>query len=731
MAGAAPLILPFALRVFGFSAMTLLVTLASRNGVLGQLERLDRLADETTGILRLTPMGQFGLFVRQLFGLESAPEAVDMSPAAVQELVAFAQSQLAILRASFGAPIPLPQFQDRNEAQAWFNLIVTGEDRGDISPTPEELDWARAHYRSELLRLSSLPLLEVSEATDIVQPVTVPLPRFSNREELQVWYAMQLRLFDSDRISEDEIGAVIAHYQGQLERLSTTIIIPQPDVLEGIEGRPIPAPTGQGLPGTGMEGAVAIPSPVAGQLGTPDISREIQSALGIGLFGLTAAGAMTWQNIGNAQHRGRLACSATSMSTMLAGVATAAAPLALSATLLGSQTGQRFIDATFGKFFDLIVDNDALAPIDNPADATQLAGRILAQKMALGASAHFMSVVVEMAAPLKPLGINQFAGMLADVAGFGRLASGTLGEVENAGITLWMRRFANAKYRSVLPMGPSLETAYAKKELAPGPIPPGFPPAAARTPVDESEPFANLYEVMSQQGMPDWWIRTASHHLFLDPRLFELVRIGTFFSPQISAATKEPPEFVVTWLDAREWLLPLIGVSREEFLGNWFFYFRASVAGYAYEDIRVIVETANRAVVRREQTLMLESITRLRRDGFLTEEAAFGLIEEAWGLRPGPSGEITFAGNPVLARVRATDMRTLTEVLVVRRNIITRAMRVGALTEEEARTRLAGLGMSPDRVDLEIVNTKLALLPGIRLEIDISGDDFLDALDEE
>jgi hypothetical protein len=406
---------------------------------------------------------------------------------------------------------------------------------------------------------------------------------------------------------------------------------------------------------------------------------------------------------------------------MLQTISGAAVPLAIPTVLLRSDTGQDVVEAFGSRALDLIITGGGLEEPARPETAPTNAAKLLVEKMQLGAAAHLWAAAAEAAAPIKTLGLNSLGAALADFAGFQRLAFATLGQVENAAVLVPMQRWANRKYRAALPSLVDVETSYAKKELPPGPIPEGWPPRAAYTEADAREPDAGLYQVLRDYGMPDWWIRTASHHLFLDPRMSEVVRMGQYFSPAIDPATATPTAFAANWIDARPWVLDAAGVSRAEWDADWWLHFRIAVGGYAYEDIKVVRETIKRAVVRRDQTLFLDAITRMHREGFIGDQDLEPLVREAWGAAPGPDGRYTFRGDPILARIRATQFRTEFEVRNDVRTLVLRAMTKGVLSERETDARLADLGMPDIRRSIEILRAKLGLLPGVNLTIPIEG----------
>jgi len=469
--------------------------------------------------------------------------------------------------------------------------------------------------------------------------------------------------------------------------------------------------------------APAVPGvsepPQASGLGTAGGLAGIAGGLaGIGVLmkALTSAQTAT-ANAVRTSHQSRQACVASTGRTILSALAGVAGVVGIPLVLLSSDRGRKIVDTVIGTAWDMILDPSIIPKPADPDRALETARTLFAEKAALGAAAHLLAVAAESSANIKHMGMGYLAAFLADLAGFNRIAAATMGEVEWAALQLPMRHRTQRDYRPQLPALAELTMAYAKKEIPPGPIPEGFPPRAGFSETDERAPAVNLHEALARYGLPDDWIRVYSHHLFMDPRLTELVRMGQYYNPEIDPRSAGATEFMKAWIDARPWLLEEIGIKREEWDASPWLYFKASVAGYEPSDVRVIVETILRAVVRRDQTLMLDAITRLYRDGFIGMDRVQQLVEEAWGTRPGPDGSDTFRGDPIAARVRSTQVRTEYELLADRAEVALRAMSRGLMSEAEVREELAALGMPEDRVEIAVLREKMGLVPRTRLSV--------------
>jgi len=692
--------------IFGFFAAELLGELAGRYRVGPQFDELIDRFRSARGPSWLYPQVQVIKASAELL-LDSRTDGITNMPRSErQQLQADIVANLTARRNEVSAYTPLAPFVSVAQGAAWLQA-VTRSDADAGGPLTDTQDaWVRTHYYSQLELLSKGSMLDGWGAGIPVPTPVLTLPEFESIDQLDFWKAGWEAKLESGTISNTQWEQVQVHYRAEKTRLQEII-----DAGGGID-IPTDIPSDIIIPETGD-----LTDAVAGQAA----GLSLLTGLGIGVGGLTVAGTRLFQQMGNAQSKGRLGCFQSSFAATAGNILRVVAPLALPIAAFKTDIGKSFVDKIGGQFFDLILEGANLTEPANIDTVRSDAARLLTQKMGLGISAHAWSAAMEAASPLKTLGLNQLAAQLADMAGFGRLASITLGAVETASIGEPMRQDANRRFQSKNPPLFDVATAYAKKELPPGPIPQGFPPRAGFTEADPDEPWANFYEVMRREGFPDWWIRTASHHMYQDPRTFELIRIGQFYNPELDERSSGSTEFMKEWIDARPWLLPQIGISRAEWDEDPWFYFKASVSGYEPSDTRVIVETIKRAVLRREQTLFLDATTRLYRDGYIGDDELHSLTVEAWGAKPEADGTYNFRGDPIRARVRATELRTDYQVRKDVQQLYLRAMKVGVVAEDQVRTTLAEIGMPVDRINLEILRTKLGLLPGVRLAIDVDG----------
>ena len=445
-------------------------------------------------------------------------------------------------------------------------------------------------------------------------------------------------------------------------------------------------------PGTGAAAAPTIPG--IGGIDESALAKGIAGGLTTALpIALSTAIASTSALTARQHHQARLNCQTSTGLGIASQLLGAAVPLALPFTLLRTELGREVMDRFGGSFFRELIFPDSLpqpATIDTvPAAATQL----LLERASFGAAAHVWASTMERFAPAKHMGFQQFGAFLADLAGFNRLATSIQAPVEFNALVQPMRQYAGKLFRSTIPDPIMTQFFYAKKELL----------------VEE------MRDIFQRQGYTDHFIRRVEDAAFQDPRLFEMVRIGQFFQPALVPELREPGPRARGWLnERREWLAE-IGKTPEDLGGDWFFYYKLMKGGYEMDDVRVMVEVAKRATARREQTLFLDSTTRLYRDGFIGDERLGELVDEAWAL-----------DNPVAARIRATKLRAEAQDLKDTADVVLRSMSRGALSEQEATIALQDLGMRPERVRIDVLKERLGLIPRVRFELEGDGEGLLE-----
>ena len=335
-------------------------------------------------------------------------------------------------------------------------------------------------------------------------------------------------------------------------------------------------------------------------------------------------------------------------------------------------------------FYDTLLSWAQNLGLVTPDNAPTVAGKLVTVAAVTVGGLAAMTLGGELMHPLKELGFGHVAAMIGDVVNYRLISAGIVAALVGAAISTPMRYYANNLLRPWIPMLPDLELMYAKKEI----------------PFDAGEGGLGLKQALGYHGFSDDWINVFKEHLWNDPRLTEVIRIGQFFSPELVEGLRLPDAETAAWMRRANLNEDYINSS------DWYFAWRAAKAGYDPRDVPILVETAKRATARREQTLFLDAATRLRRDGYITAERLLELVDKAWKM-----------ANPIDARMDATGLQVEAHVKSATTSMVLAAMTHGLLSRQEARDQLTGLGMDPARAELRIVSATVGLLPRVSIEV--------------
>jgi len=625
-----------------------------------------------------------------------------------------------------GQVYTFPSFTTIQEATTWYGDVWVRYTQGLVGQ--DYFDQAITWTNAEITRIATSAAAAVLEPTAPTPTVPTSFPTFMTIEDVQAWFGTVLASSFAGLVTLEYVTAAgtwanaqiaLLAIQAQLAGLpvtlpgagaiagATTVVIPgfgtaqvtvtvQGQVITGLTPTvPIVQPSIQPIVVSAPDVAIGpttvnVEAPPAPNVWvTPQLSIGALEASLLTLpltLSQTLVGALT-ASAGGMSHAaalGRNACYGSTTAALLANML----PTALgffSMRALQSDTGiGGWVKDRAADWIDGLVDPRKYTHVETIDDLVDNASKKLRDAMSFGLQAHMWAVLAESNFVLKSLGLGQVAGFMADMAGFQRLAKATIGEVETAALTTPAKYLANQQLRPNIPGMGDLEMMYAKKEI----------------PFNAREGNIGLSQALALQGYSDEWANIYKEHLFMDPRLGEVIRIGQFFSPALVPALAKAPPNEGKWLEER-------GVSADVINGpDWYFYWRAMKGGYSPADVPIIAETAKRATVRREQTLFLDAATRLVRDGYKTAAQGEVLITEAWAL-----------SNPITARLRAIELQQDYKLLQDTKSIIIMSMARGLITRAEAREQLGILGLDGQRVEIEVLKGTLGMLPGMRLEI--------------
>ena len=193
-----------------------------------------------------------------------------------------------------------------------------------------------------------------------------------------------------------------------------------------------------------------------------------------------------------------------------------------------------------------------------------------------GIQASLSALAIEMVHPYKNLGIQQIPAMVGDYAGFGSIASATIGVVHRLALAGPMAYAVNAHCRPVIPDSRLLQTLVVKKDIS----------------------IQEFLKYMKYHGYSDYWIDRIRATMYREPSYREL---------QIMAE-----QDVAT--DA--WMID-----------------KLERAGYSSEDAPVMHRSLIRRVTISQRSSYYSHAFSLFKEGYITEEL-FGKILDKLGLHP-------------------------------------------------------------------------------------------------
>ena len=232
-----------------------------------------------------------------------------------------------------------------------------------------------------------------------------------------------------------------------------------------------------------------------------------------------------------------------------------------------------------------------------PEKVPEAAGWILGSAIGFGMIAHGISVVTELVHPLKSMGVHYLAGFMGDMGNFSVIATAVMGTLVYTAIRQPYSHYVNAMFRTNIPDETLLNAMRAKREI--------------------TKPQFDQF--MRYHGYPEWILDALERYIWMDPRLFEVIRIAEITSPPT-----EIPDKAAQWLADADIELP-----RDE---DWWYYMKFGKAGYDDIDLPVLADASSFAVKRREQTMFLMRVRTAYREGLMDGKQAYEYLKDA-GLR--------------------------------------------------------------------------------------------------
>lgn len=607
--------------------------------------------------------------------------------------------------------------------------IVSGQSRAEVQAAVVNALLARAAAPGPIPPLTPFP--SVSEADSLMQLVDQlamegGISQFYWQEYQEHYERERSRLLAlapedwiglGQTLAADSPSPDTLYFVGRALANAGMLRVPNPesflDELPGSAGRSWDDALAwyriQGLIGVAAPPAVPTPSvpaeaPVvpaaASPLAVPGLAAIPGLIAAINAHTLALPGALSQAMTGAAnltngqrqrQHLDRLACMPTTALTMGQKLTAAALGLVVPFGMLAVQQAKPGALSPM----KIIVENLAKTAIPStlitPDNVDDFAMDLLADRTAFGAAAHLLAQAAEVNGNIKHMGAGYLAAFLADLSGYGRLAAAWLGQVEQQAVQPAMARRVNRITQAQIPRSNDLGVMYAKKEVTP----------------------QKTADTLAELGYDRFWQDTWLESLFLDPRLGEIVRVGQFYALSLSPETSQPTPAALHWLTARQDWLKQADVTLQQIMPDWWLWYKFMKGGYEMTDVKVLVQVAKRAIVRREQSLFFNAVLRLYRDGYITRPKAEELVGEGWGV--GTAGQVFL--DPIQARMRAMDLQVEYNRKAMVVGTVGRMLAKGFLGEDEAVRLMVGQGMAENVAVARIVQAKLGLLPTRRLEL--------------
>jgi len=585
-----------------------------------------------------------------------------------------------------------------------------------------------AWVNAESLRLAITP--PVPGVTPLPGPVTVITPKFQVGQIVQtsdgvLWLIKDIATLDtqpfyttvrSDTGSELKVpesillaaGAIVYSAPAAgIGASAATVVIPgfgtaqvsvtvQGVVVTGVTPSvPVTQPTQQTIvvpaPNVTVEPTTVNveASPAPSVWVTPQLSTgALESALAVlpmtlsqTLVGALAASA---GGIQHAANMGRNACFGSTGAALLGQLGMPLAALSLPIMFSKVPVFRKAEEGAFTWLLDQWLDPIRARGGITPAEGPGVAVAMLNATVAMGMSAHLAAIAGEAVTPLKYMGINYLAGFLAELAGWSRIASGTVGTIESISISQPLKYYVNSLTRSALPDVGRALSLYAQREL--------------EWDGDEQEPGA--HQILGYHGLSEAWADIYQDEAYRHPTIRELLRNVSYLRLDMVPGFESPPSDVAAYLTAAGYppkpAYPIV----------WPYHLAILKSGYHPAYVPWLTDLTQRAAARGEKTAMIGTAQKMRRDGFISSARMTELVLDAWQLT-----------DPVSARVEVAELEADYKVLGDTRAVIVLSMAKGLITRDEARDQLSALGMAADRVELEVLKGTLGMIPGIKLEI--------------
>lgn len=579
-------------------------------------------------------------------------EAALLAQSAAVAITATATSQLPLLTFPYEASLQELELWYQGEAALW-SLGVSSQERIDI---------ARSFYVTQYATLTAALPTAPAAPVQAVTPLTqVAVPGFGT-VGVTVRVAGQLITGAAQPAAP---AAPATAFSPVINVAAPNVMVAAPNVM--VQAAPAPN--------------VFVQAPA---IETAAMTAAIAGSLAlIGTQVATGLAANAGPNAHAAQ-QARYGCQSGFLGGLMGVVGTIGPQLAAGVVLGTDNPIRRALEALVSQVITAELALDRLVIPNTYEDAVANASTRLTQAVGFGLQAQAIAFTAEAMTPLKQMGFAQIAGFMGELAGFGRMAQGLMGTVENAAVVRPLQYQANLRFRPVVPGAGEISRLFERYEI----------PAQG----DRTAP--GFRDSMALQGLPDYWISALEEELGSHPGVLQAVRLSAAYPIRKVPGYASPPD------SARAWL------TRAGFSGDlvdgpdWYFTWVAAKGGMDPVDLPLVVQVARRAQARVERSAYLGVVSTLVRDGFLGLDAARKELEAAY--------EFT---DPWEARLKVWERQRDQKLLSDTRAVVIMSMSRGLITRGEARDQLGQLGMDGQRAELEVLKGTLGMLPGMKISI--------------
>ena len=326
-----------------------------------------------------------------------------------------------------------PPLSTQDELNLYTSQVASAQAQGWITDAAAERLWS---YIANVQRA-----LKVGEPKVITPPVVVTTP-----PAVTVPAGVSAEVATLIAVLQGQVGLQVQTGQATVAQLQALNVTIAGAAVTSAQPR-----TGTfDIPGLGTLGAGL--AAVLGGIGIGSLAGSLTSAL-----------RNTANARGHAAQAGRFESSGTWVNSLMQYMGGALPLLIGGGGLLFQSALGPTIRSYASEAFSNLADIPGATAENIEANATENAAARFAQALDLGTKAQILSYSLEALGSVKYMGFNQIAGLIGEFAGFGRIAGGVMGTIENAAIYQPLRWKANRQYRPTLPGEGTVSTLFAKR----------------------------------------------------------------------------------------------------------------------------------------------------------------------------------------------------------------------------------------------------------------------------